>query len=75
MPRTSPRTASRPRGRPKAELILSAEERAVLERLTNRRKTSHALALRARIILAAASGATNQEVAAKLGVNQATVGK
>ncbi len=75
MPRTSPRTASRPRGRPKAELVLSAEERAVLERLTNRRKSSQALALRARIILAAASGATNQEVAAKLGVNQATVGK
>jgi CBS-domain-containing membrane protein len=43
-----------PRGRPKTELVLSDEEREVLERLTRRRKSAQALALRARIILACA---------------------
>ncbi len=65
------------RGRPKAPLVLSDDERAALERLTNRRKTAQAMALRARIVLACAEGdqPSNQEVAAQLGVNQATVGK
>ena len=73
---TSPTSESR-RGRPKAELVLTAEERAVLERFTNRRKTAQALALRARIVLACAEKAqpSNQQVAQRLGVNQATVGK
>jgi transposase len=64
-----------PRGRPKTELLLSDEEREVLERLTRRRKSAQALALRARIILACATGATNQAVAADLRINSATVGK
>ena len=51
---TSPTSKARRLGRPKAELVLTAEERGVLERLTNRRKTAQALALRARIILACA---------------------
>jgi len=57
--------------------VLSAEERSALERLTNRRKTAQAMALRARIVLACAekSAPTNGEVAARLKVNQATVGK
>jgi len=57
--------------------VLTAEERGVLERFTNRRKTAQALALRARIVLACAEKAqpSNQEVARRLHVNQATVGK
>jgi transposase len=76
MARTSPTSVSR-RGRPRAELVLTAEERGVLERFTNRRKTAQALALRARIVLACAEKAqpSNQEVAQRLQVNQATVGK
>ncbi len=63
------------RGRPKTELLLSPEDRAVLERLTNRRKTAQALALRARIVLACAEGVTNGVVAERLGVTRTTVGK
>jgi transposase len=63
-------------GRPKQPLVLSDEERLTLERLTNRRKSAQAMALRARIVLACAKpGVTNLAVAAKLGVNPATVGK
>jgi len=75
MPTTSPSGVARPRGRPKAELVLSDEERLTLERLTKRRNSAQAMALRARIILACATGATNGAVAAQLGVNQATVSK
>jgi transposase len=63
-------------GRPKQPLVLSDEERLTLERLTNRRKSAQAMALRARIVSACAKpGVTNLAVAAKLGVNPATVGK
>jgi transposase len=63
------------KGRPKAELVLSEEERSVLERLVRRRKSAQALALRARIVLACAGGKTNTAVADELRINQATVGK
>ena len=48
-----------------------------LERLRSRRKTAHALALRARIVLscAASDQPSNESVATRLGVNQAKVGK
>ena len=63
------------RGRPKAELVLSAAERAELDSLALRRKTAQALALRARIVLACASGIENKQVAARLNVTHQTVGK
>jgi len=56
-------------------LTLSGEERETLERWARRPKTNQALAQRARIILATASGSTNTEVAARLGVIKQTVGK
>src|SRR5512135_3308429 len=62
-------------GRPKAPLILSDDERQKLETWASRPKSTQRLALRARIILACAGGADNAEVAARLRVNAATVGK
>ena len=62
-------------GRPKAELQLSTEERLVLERLANRRKSAQAMAMRARIVMCCAKGDTNREVAGRLGVSEAMVGK
>src|SRR5271165_3057497 len=65
----------RPRGRPKAKLLLSPTERAELERLTRRRTSAQAIALRARIVLACADGLTNLEVAERMGTSHVTVGK
>jgi transposase len=62
-------------GRPKAELVLTVEERDQLVRWSRRRKSAQALALRSRIVLECASGLGNKEVAAKVGVVAATVGK
>jgi len=55
--------------------VLSDEDRLTLERLATRPKSAQALALRARIVLLCATGLSNLEVADKLSVNQATVGK
>lgn len=63
------------RGRPMAELVLSEAERVMLTRWQRRRKSSQALALRARIVLACARGLRNKDVAAELGVSLPTVGK
>src|SRR3954452_18266505 len=62
-------------GRPKAVLALADDERAQLVRWERRRKSSQALALRSRIVLACAEGRSNQDVAAACGVSPATVGK
>jgi transposase len=63
------------RGRPKAELVVTETERETLSRWARRAKSSQRLALRSRIVLACADGATNTEVAAALGVSRPTVGK
>jgi len=63
------------RGRPTARVVLSGEERETLERWARRPKSAQALALRCRIVLAAATGETNREIAARLGCNPSTVGK
>lgn len=57
------------------EVSLSDDQRDGLAALLSRRTTAQALALRARIVLACASGAQNKEVATELGIVQATVGK
>jgi len=47
----------------------------VLERWARRPKSAQALALRCRIVLAAADGQSSQEIAARLGCTASTVGK
>jgi transposase len=56
-------------------LVLTDEERQVLEGWARRRKTAQALALRSRIILACADGAGVSTVAADLGISRTTAGK
>lgn len=62
-------------GRPIAPLVVSDDERPILERWERRGKTAQALALRARIVLAAEIGLNNGEVADLLGINSHTVSK
>lgn len=63
------------RGRPTVAVGLSGEERETLQRWARRPKSSQALALRCRIVLAAAEGRHNNEIAAALGCHAATVSK
>ena len=62
-------------GRPKTELTLAEDERDQLVRWSRRAKSSQALALRSKIVLACAGGADNKSVAAQLNCTEATVGK
>ena len=56
-------------------LVLSQDERRILENWAKRRSTAQGLAVRARIVLASAEGGSNLAVAARLGVNRSTVTK
>jgi transposase len=59
----------------RAEVVLTDDEREVLERWARRPKSSQALALRCRIVLAAADGRSSTEIAAELGCTGSTVGR
>ena len=64
-----------PAGRPATHPELSEHERAELERLTRRKKTSQSLARRARIVLECAEKQTDVAVAKKLRTTRETVGR
>lgn len=62
-------------GRPKAVLTVTDAERSQLVSWSRRAKSSQALALRSKIVLACAEGMDNKSVAARLQCNPVTVGK
>jgi transposase len=72
---TATHTPPRRRGPKLPELALTEDERATLQRWARRAKSSQALALRCRIVLACAEGASNAEVVKRLGVSRPTVTK
>ncbi len=59
----------------RAEVVLSEEEREVLERWARRPTSAQALALRCRIVLGAADGESSKEIAGRLRCNRSTVGR
>src|ERR1700733_15652556 len=63
------------RGRPIAPLVLSAEERAYLERQVRRHRVARSLSERCRVILRCADGLASKDVAAELGHHENTGGK
>ena len=63
------------RGRPTTPLVLSDPQRQTLLSWTRRRKSAQALALRAHIVLACASGKSNTDVAHAMRCSLPTVGK
>ncbi len=61
------------RGPKPPEVVLTVEERQGLEALVRARRTSQQIALRARIVLAAADGVNNTQIARQEGVDADTV--
>jgi transposase len=59
----------------RVEVVVSDEERELLERWARRRKSSQALAFRCRVVLAAAEGMSSTEIAEVLGCHLSTVGR
>jgi transposase len=62
------------RGRVAVGIELDEAEQSALSALTRKHGAAQSLAMRARIVIAAASGLTNKEIAAKLDVGAHTVG-
>jgi putative transposase len=58
-----------PRPRP---IVLTYPQRQTLEHLTRRRSSTQGLVRRARIVLAAAEGHNNEQIARRLGINRET---
>lgn len=63
------------RGRVLAKLVLSEAEREQLQAMVRGSKTSQALGLRARIVLASAEARSNDDIARQLKITPQTVGK
>ena len=57
------------------QILLSDDERQTLQRWARRGRSSQALALRCRIVLACAEGWSNVDVGEQLGVHATTVAK
>ena len=64
-----------PIGRPLSPLTVSSEQREQLQSWSRRAKTAQSLALRSRIVLLAADGLANKEIARRQGCSQPTAGK
>ena len=56
-------------------MVLSEEERAQLEAWARRRKSAQALAMRSRVVLGAAEGLKNTEIAERLGITRGMAAK
>ena len=62
-------------GRPKAQIVLTDEERTALRRYARRARTNRDLGLRASIVLKSADGLSDTDVAKAVHAGNATVGK
>ena len=62
-------------GRPKKPLKITDDDREKLRMIARRPKSAQAMAMRARIVLSCGQGMSNSEVARKLHITGATVGK
>lgn len=61
-------------GRPLIPLQLEREQREQLEAMASSRSLPHGLVMRVRIVLLSADGLSNKDIAARLRLNQVTVG-